>query len=299
MKYTKPSLSVEKQIEHLKIKGLVFEDETRAERYLNTISYYRLSGYFLPFKKNDSFLPGTTFDQILQLYIFDRKLRLLTLDALERIETAFKAYLINEMSLVAGAHWYLNPQNFSSKFNHNGLIKILKKETGHNSPQKQSRACRHYYSKYDTPEFPPIWVVAEVLSLGTFSMFFQRLADPNIKKKIAKPFSLNPKVLSSWVHSITSTRNICAHHSRLWNKTFAITPIKANKYKQQLTENSKYFAQAIVIQDLLLSISNNPSWSQRLYDLLQECPLDIHTNMGFQRDWEKDPLWKLNKKIGC
>ena len=51
MKYTKPSLPITQQIQHLKGKGLIFKDEARAARYLNTISYYRLSGYFLPFKQ--------------------------------------------------------------------------------------------------------------------------------------------------------------------------------------------------------------------------------------------------------
>lgn len=295
MKYTKPSLSVTEQIEHLKRKGLVFEDEVRAERYLNTISYYRLSGYFLPFKQNGSFRAGTTFDQILQLYIFDRKLRLLTIEALEKIETAFKAVLINEMALVAGPHWHLDPKNFSSTSEHNSFIGILEKETNYKSPGRQNRACRHYYSKYTDPVHPPIWVVSDVLSFGAFSRLFQNINNSQVTKKIAKQFNLSSKYLASWIHSLTSTRNICAHHSRLWNKTFVITPIKIKRLSPLLNQRSKFFAQAVVIQDLLLSISNKPSWSKRLYDLLQECPLDIHANMGFPQDWEKGHLWQLNK----
>jgi abortive infection bacteriophage resistance protein len=37
------------------------------------------------------FLDGMSFDDVLDLYVFDRKLRLAVMDAVERIEVAFRA----------------------------------------------------------------------------------------------------------------------------------------------------------------------------------------------------------------
>jgi len=47
--YLKPSLSPEEQLQLLKERGLIIEDETKALHLLQHISYYRLSGYWYPF----------------------------------------------------------------------------------------------------------------------------------------------------------------------------------------------------------------------------------------------------------
>jgi abortive infection bacteriophage resistance protein len=47
--YSKPPLPVHDQISLLKNRGLQMTDEPRAVRYLQNISYYRLSGYMYPF----------------------------------------------------------------------------------------------------------------------------------------------------------------------------------------------------------------------------------------------------------
>ncbi len=63
----------------LKERGLVFEDDKLALDCLKTISYYRLSAYWHPFRKinqggalSDDFVGGSQFKEVLQLYEFDR-----------------------------------------------------------------------------------------------------------------------------------------------------------------------------------------------------------------------------------
>ncbi len=93
--YKKKPLLYTQQIELFKFRGLLIPDEAKAERYLNEISYYRLSAYALPFQKEkDKFDDGTTFQDVIGLYLFDRELRLLVLDAIERIEIAIRSQLI-------------------------------------------------------------------------------------------------------------------------------------------------------------------------------------------------------------
>jgi abortive infection bacteriophage resistance protein len=75
--YTKLPLSVQNQIELLKSRGLGIPDEEKADRYLQNISYYRLSGYMFPFladTKQHLYKDGAMFDDILGLYRFDRGL---------------------------------------------------------------------------------------------------------------------------------------------------------------------------------------------------------------------------------
>jgi len=47
--YTKPYLDVEKQVELLQTRGLVFGDKKLAQNILSSINYYRFTGYDKPF----------------------------------------------------------------------------------------------------------------------------------------------------------------------------------------------------------------------------------------------------------
>jgi len=93
--YNKTPTTYEQQISLLKKRGLIIPDEARASRYLQQISYFRLSAYFLPYQKiKDQFNEGIEFDLILDNYKFDRELRLLVFDCIERVEIAIRAQMI-------------------------------------------------------------------------------------------------------------------------------------------------------------------------------------------------------------
>lgn len=88
-------MSYDDQLNLLQNRGLIISDRDTAKTYLQEISYYRLSAYFLPYqKKKDHFNQGVTFEQIMQTYSFDRDLRLLIFDCIERIEIAIRTQLI-------------------------------------------------------------------------------------------------------------------------------------------------------------------------------------------------------------
>ena len=118
MDYTKPPKTFEEQVQILKGRGLIFEDEQKAIFRLQTVSYYRLSAYMLPFKKRigkevvDEFRYGTTFEDVYNLYVFDRKLRLLIFDAIEKIEIAVRTEIAYQLSHKYGSHWQDNPNIF-------------------------------------------------------------------------------------------------------------------------------------------------------------------------------------------
>ena len=91
--YQKPALSFQEQLDQLKSRGLIVDDESLATSQLSSISYYRLSAYWYPFRLRndqghvgDDFIAGTSFSDVVELYEFDRQLRLLVIDALERVE---------------------------------------------------------------------------------------------------------------------------------------------------------------------------------------------------------------------
>ncbi|HNR86121.1 MAG TPA: Abi family protein, partial [Taishania sp.] len=105
--YKKAPLTVADQIALLEGRNLTIEDKTKAAAYLNAISYYRLSAYFLPYQQiKDEFNAGVTFKQIINTYSFDRALRLLVFDCIERIEVAIRTQLVYIMSTKYNdSHW--------------------------------------------------------------------------------------------------------------------------------------------------------------------------------------------------
>ncbi len=100
MHYAKPPKNIQEQIELLKERRLIISDDEVALNKLEHIGYFRFTRYCKFFQSEDNiFHPDTTFQMILDTYVFDRKLRLLTIDAIEKIEVSLKANINNYMSL--------------------------------------------------------------------------------------------------------------------------------------------------------------------------------------------------------
>ena len=306
--FSKISLTPEQHIVLLKKRGLIFQDDTRACHYLRFIGYFRLSGYFIPFQipgdPQHTFLPQTTFDQALQVYIFDRKLRLLVMDAVERIEVAIRTTISDVMGLAHGPHWYMDKSLFVDRYNHKKLINTIAFESGRegDGPQrsnrqnlKQNTFCKHYYEAYHTPEFPPIWMLTEILTMGNWSIIYKHLRHPQDKKNIADFYGIHPTLLISWLEAFTDLRNQCAHHGRIWNRTFTKKPkIPKNKsIGKHFRDNSRFYAHAAVLNILLKVISDGSSWQHRLAELIHGSPHISIEQMGFIANWDKDPFWGM------
>ncbi|MGE9782170.1 Abi family protein [Janibacter sp. G368] len=76
----KPFTTIGKQVELLRARGMML-DRDEAERWLTVVGYYRLSGYWYPYRalntgvRGDQFVQDARFDDVVRLYEFDRKLR--------------------------------------------------------------------------------------------------------------------------------------------------------------------------------------------------------------------------------
>jgi len=284
-------------------RGLVIEDEALAKKHLSTIGYYRFIGYALPFQiggtgsDHHDYKAGVTFDSILDRYIFDRKFRLLILDAIERIEVSIRADLSNYIAPKHGSHWYNDKSLFNSEYDHAALINNIKYQIGHNGTtddqiQKRDIFIKHYYENYYDPEIPACWMILESISFGTISRMFEGLAKYQTSE-IFNPYSVNQEVFCSWLHSISYVRNLCAHHSRVWNKTLTIKPKIAKKHKTKFNGNEKIYSVLVVIQILLEKIAPDNSWAERLAKLIGEHPDLPLANMGFPENWRERDFWVL------
>lgn len=302
--FDKPALSLDDQVTLLRSRGLIIPDETRIQHYLRFIGYYRLSGYALPFQENDvpgtlhTFKDGTSFDDILDCYIFDRELRLLVMDAIERIEVATRTVISDVMSERHGSHWFMDGRLFVDRYNHEGLLNRIKEETYFNRGKKHHlEFINHYYDNYDSPELPPSWMIAEVLSLGTWSIIFDHIKSRDDQREICKHFGIHHSIMRSWLHSLTYLRNLCAHHARIWNRCFTFKPAVMNAYSKQLERNDTFYAQAVVLHMFMDAIAKGSHWQHRLAELLKKHHKIDAARMGFPVDWQKDEFWRLGRNV--
>ncbi len=301
MKYSKPSLTFEDQANKLIKRGLI-ADKKKLVRCLKSVSYYRLSGYWHPFKNDDNiFKPGANLEQIWRRYTFDRQLRLLVLDGIERIEISIRTNLIYYFSHAYGAFAYLDHNNLPNlkKQKFDSFCKTFLDE------QENSREifAQHFWDKYgDYHKCLPLWMATEVAPLGRTLTMFRGLRS-SLKKAIADIYGIPGIVLESWFSSLNVIRNICAHHGRLWNKELGYKPIIPEKNKAPewhnpvVIENNRIFSILTIIKYMLNIIAPQSDWPNRLNQLLDEYPDIPLPNMGFSDNWQDCPIWENQKEL--
>lgn len=285
MLYTKPALDNQALLTRLQNKGLQFNSVPSAELALSRIGYFRLLIYMRPFQNQaKSFQTSCTFEQIMKLYEFDRELRLLCLDAIERVEVALRAAVIETLALSKGAHFHTDASQFSKPEYFNAFWK--------RANQAESKAIWHYKSKYTSPPDPPIWVILEATMFGTLSKFFADLTRAN-RIEIAKKFQFHEKILVSWFRSLTVLRNNCAHHSRVWNAKFTVnTPIAPTSLASKFSSMTSFHAQATILFFLLKEIDVRLAnqWRTDLHGLISKYSTVVNpTRMGFLA--QNDAFW--------
>tara|TARA_R110002153_G_scaffold257677_1_gene416938 strand:- start:1135 stop:2037 length:903 start_codon:yes stop_codon:yes gene_type:complete len=294
--YEKPALTYAEQIQQLQERGLEINNIARATHLLESISYYRLSGYWYPMladKSNHQFKANSTFQSAFQLYSFDRELRVLILRELEKIEVSIRAKMIYLLSHEYGAFWYQDANLFKNHINHSKCLGSLE----HEYNRSDEEFIDAFAKKYSNP-LPPSWMMLEITSFGTLSFLFSNLKPGKVKRDIARHFGLNDKTFSSWIHSIVYLRNVCAHHSRLWNRVMSIQPIRPrNIYKTWLknegvSNNRTYYILTIILF-LMQTINPEHTIVARFKALLEKYPnVDVFA-MGFPKNWETETLWSI------
>ena len=307
--YNKPWLSYEQQLDKLVQNGLIINDRSKALSYLERIGYYRLSGYWYPFRERselcciynpavkkpnkkqkrttrlvfDNFAAGSSFQDAVNLYVFDKKLRIHTLDALERIEVALRvdiSHTLGKQSPFA----YLEPDHFKDLFSKQvdaktGVIPQHAWLQNHANLISRSKEdfILHTKEKYGLPV--PIWVACEVWDFGTLSRLFQGML-PDQQTIIANKYGITKgETLESWLRCLNYLRNVCAHHSRLWNRNMIEQPkqdglIDLDGVESALNAHilARPFLQLCLIKHLLKTINPNSTWWERLKGLLDEFP---------------------------
>lgn len=220
----KKATTYERQMEKLKERGCVIQDESFCCSKLAEINYYRLTAYFLPFKdENDTYREGTNFYQVYRIYEFDRKLRSILFTSLEEIEVYLRSQFSYYHAHKYGPTGYLLKENYSIRHNHEKFQENLAREIESN---KKVPFVKHHIDVYGGVF--PIWAVSELFTFGMLSYFYGDMKTQDKKALASYLYSTTPKNLVSWLRCCTDLRNICAHYGRLYYRVFSAIPASMN-----------------------------------------------------------------------
>jgi abortive infection bacteriophage resistance protein len=128
------------------------------------------------------------------------------------------------------------------------------------------------------------------ISFGSLATIIRRLNAGNLKS-VAWLIGLPDPALKSWCLSVSYLRNLCAHHSRIWNRTYTLKPFITRQQERDLTPNDRTYAQAVTLRTLLKLCSGPSEWAERLKCLLAEHPNVPASAMGFPMGWMDRPFW--------
>lgn len=298
MKFAKPPLSIDDQVALLKRRGMVIDDEAQARHALAHVNYYRLRAYWLPFEQpadaeaEHAFRAGTRFATVLEHYAFDQRLKLLLLDAIERVEISLRTRWAHELAMRHGSHAYLIRRLFADRQRYGKCLKQLKDEVA----RSHETFIRHYRETYSDPILPPIWAVSEVLTLGQLSQWFDNLKYRVDRQAIAQAFGIDEIVLRAFVHHLAVVRNLCAHHSRVWNRRFTIR-MKLPRHPAgaaasfNAAEDRKVYNTLLMLVLILRRVNSESTWKKRLLKLLDVMPQGTTDAMGFPKSWREFEVW--------
>ena len=167
--------SIEEQIKLLKKRGMIFDDEDKAEQILEDVGYYRLGFYWYHFQKDFKkhlFLDNTHFSTVINLYYLDVDLRFLEINLRTRI-----IYIVSN-------HYKDNPFWFADKkIMKNQFVDTL--DNFYTDIKKKNKVITEHHRKYPNDKYAPAWKTLEFMTLGSLYTLFTSLKEEEIKTAIA------------------------------------------------------------------------------------------------------------------
>ena len=288
----KPFKTTDEQIEILKSRNLIFENEKFASSILKKYSYYDIvNGYkdiLLDEEKskanNDIFKDKETFEHLYSLYYFDKWMQGIIRDATLDFELVLK----NAMSYIISQHFgvleneYLNEKKYKSgkvyfdkKQNKeiseiDNLIERFKKIT-----RDDIEPFKHYNKEHG--HIPP-WILFKGASLGNMKIFF-KLQRSQLKREIilfilehnTEHLEDKIRIFYNFLNLCYKFRNRASHSGRIFNYN------TSNKIK---IDYNDYFHNRIGISEEKYRLGLGKS---DIYTLMKGFEvLDISTNINTQ-----------------
>jgi len=230
--YPKQILTIAQQLQSYIDAGMTITSRGDVEKALKSVGFYRLRGYSFHLYDNSAkkYVPGTKFEDILKLYHFDQELSVLIFSMISKIEVALRVRLVEALLVHRDALILQDSSIFKEKKIYWQNMSTIASEIA----RSNDVFIKHNFGNHEGEV--PVWAVVEVLSFGTLSKIIKNLKTgkgsaysilaTNYQYISKKGNLVNPsqKMFASWVQGISVLRNMCAHNSRIYNRTIHTTP---------------------------------------------------------------------------
>lgn len=340
--YSKPFLTVDQQLDRLVERGMAYTDRESAYRQLQAIGYYRMSGYWYPFRvdaasadapRPSTFRSGISLETVVEIYRFDERLRSAILHATSLIEVAMRfriGHLLGQKHQFAHMHGLMLDQDWSTPDRRSSSGPNCTDACGWMESKHQSWVNKqvknesvsneafvaHIHQHYGKPL--PVWSATEVMSFGTLTRLFDGMTQVD-RQQVAVDFDVytadgngDAATLSNWLEHLRQTRNICAHHSRLWNRNHTVplssgelsefshlrgAPAGPHQVRTVSRPASRVYGTLVLIAYLLARIDYANVVRDELRGLVEDFariePTRLHA-MGFPDGWAKEVVWQAS-----
>lgn len=306
--------NLDEQINILKEKDLIIEDEEKAKQILLRENYFFLSGYrhlLMKNYKDKKFIQGATFDELYSIFNFDRRIRNICFKNILIIENNIKSIISYQLSKKYGFQEknYLNQTNYTSdplkaKQVHDVLNK-MRKQLAFNG--KKHSATMHYLTNYG---YIPMWILVKVLSFGLMSEFYCILKNED-KEEIAELYNMNYEDMEIYLYLLANFRNLCAHEDILYdhrtqrsipdNDIHKTLKIEVNEDEYKYGKND-LFALMIIFKYMLTPDEFREMIREISYEIdildgkIKIVPTETILNrIGFPTNWKDIINYEVNK----
>ena len=215
--------TLDEQIDILKSKGLIIEDEEETKEILLRENYFFVTGYrhlFINPVAKKEYVVNASFKEIYSLFCFDRELRSILFKNLLMIENNLKSVISYQLSKKYGYKEkdYLNVRNFSRDHGKarrvRDVIDKMKRQIRVNG--SHHNATMHYIFNYG---YIPLWILVKVLSFGIVCELYSILKQED-KIEVAEIFGVGTRDLDEYLPILANYRNLCAHEDIVYeNRT--------------------------------------------------------------------------------
>lgn len=269
----KRPLSVEDQINKLIEHGITISNMDDARKFLQQVSYYRITGYTLQFRKSPSssaLASKHSLEEIRRLYDFDSQLRSLIRHYIEINEVHYKTHISNVFALekcqLPPHDQHYDPKNY---YNKDGIKKTLDRFEKEEQYYADSLIVKHHKEHYSGKM--PLWVMFELMSFSNVSMLYSAMFTSS-QENIARPLGIGGRTLTNHLHCMSVLRNKCAHAARLINTRYN-PPAKLSPSflrDNPSVSNDSLFAYLLVLKYRLPSDKLRNEFKTKLINLLEE-----------------------------
>ncbi|WP_279119243.1 Abi family protein [Fusobacterium varium] len=265
MAYDKKHLDFEEQLDLLISRGMKVNKREEAIEKLKNINYYKIKEFAEPYFK-EYFEEGIkkyryekiAFEEVITRFYQDKNLRIYFLHAIEKVELSFKAKFAYLLGKKYGAFGYLKFNNWCNKKEYCKHYLREKQEQfeayiKRNMKKDTNFIIKEYFEENPENEFPPIWMLIEILTFGEILNLYGLMSEVN-REEIANFYDCTDEELVSWLKNLKLVRNLAAHNSCILDIKFITQPVLRKEWHQFIYTFKNNKNQTIISNRIVVSV---------------------------------------------